>query len=63
MFINRHVVAVVVFLMFNNKSGNHGIPNISPGRLYIMVKFCVFLRTSSIKTQMFLLKKNIFREY
>ena len=38
MFIKRHVVAIVVFIMFNNKSGSHGAPNISPGRLCLC--FC-----------------------
>ena len=33
MFIKLHAVAVVVFIMFNNKSGSNGAPNVSPSRL------------------------------
>ena len=36
MFIKLHAVAVVVFIMFNNKSGSNGPPNVSPSRLWCL---------------------------
>ena len=36
MFIKLHAVAVVVFIMFKNKSGSNGPPNVSPSRLWCL---------------------------
>lgn len=47
----------------HNLSGSHGVSNAICSILFfswsIMAKFCVLLRTSSSKTQMLSLKKNI----
>ena len=53
----------------HKKCSIHGVPNVSLFDFkfllvdYEVVKFCVLLRTSSSKTQMLFLKKNIFQEY